>query len=210
MMTDEGSEGDQQRFWMRGKGSHSSKIFISFIFVIIIMVIIVLSVGAYGYMSWQEWKRGPQITVTQGLFELQDDNDTDLANFTVHITMMNEGQENSDDIRFEWLIMEGSESSDNIYIQKDSMMIGVLEKGEESEFTFDIRVEPGLYTLAYRAYDGDIFSYEARQSLDVTEGDATGAPETVTVPEFPSVVIPILAVIVIFIFFRRTYNEKGK
>ncbi|MGM0510040.1 MAG: hypothetical protein ACQESD_02800 [Thermoplasmatota archaeon] len=209
-MTDEGSEGDQQRFWMKGKGSHSSKIFVSFILVIIIMVIIVLSVGAYGYMSWQEWKRGPQIRVTQGLFELREDNDTDLANFTVHITMINEGQEKSEDIEFEWLIMEKSDSKENIYLQKDSMMLGILEKGEEREFTFDISVEPGLYTLAYRAYDGDIFSYEARQSLDVTEGDATGAPETTSVPEFPSVVIPILAVIVIFIFFRRTYNEKGK
>ncbi len=208
-MTDEGSEGDQQRFWMRGKGSHSSKIFVSFILVILIMVIIVLSVGAYGYMSWQEWKRGPQVTVTQGLFELHEDNETDLANFTVHITMINEGQEKSDDIEFEWLIMEASDSSDNIYIQKDSMMLGVLEKGEEREFTFEINLEPGLYTLAYRAYDGDIFSYEARQSLDVTEGDATGAPETVTVPEFPAVILPVFAVIAIFVFFRRLlYEEK--
>lgn len=209
-MTDEGSEDDHQRFWMRGSGERSNSIFISFMIVIVIMVLIVVSMGVYGYLSWQEWKRGPQIRVTEGLFESKG-NDGDVKNFTVHLTLINEGQKKSQDINFEWIIMERGDANDNIYVQKDSKTVDVLEEDEEREFTFNISLESGRYTTAYRVYDDQLFSYEARQTLDVTLDDATSnEPETVSVPEFPVVIVPVLAVIALFILFRRKKYEKSE
>lgn len=211
---EEGNEEEEPRFWERGGEGSSSHIFVSFVVVTILMVIIVLSAGAYGYYSWQDWKKGPQIVVQEGEFEPIGAAGENHTQFTVHTTVKNEGEGSSGDLRLEWFVMRQGMADRNIYLQRGDKDIPSLEKGERGEVSFDLNLSNGGdkrgYILSYRVYEEGRFSHEARQSLEVSQGEApTGTePETESVPEYPFIMIPVVSLLAIFLMLRKVYPKK--
>lgn len=207
-MTDREGNEEKMRFWERKSGSESRYILIAFITMIVIMMIVVISMGAYGYYSWQEWKSGPKIRVQEGLFEF-DEPTGDEANITVHLTVINNGEKKSGDIELEWLIMELDRADDNILFSRGSVSFEPVGPSQREEVQFNTTLGVGDYMLAYRVYDDGLFSYEARQSLEVTSSDVEqGEAKTEEVPEFPSLVIPVLSVLVLLIIYRKRYHGR--
>ncbi len=202
-------EGDSKRFWQNKGDERSQFIFVSFVAVILIMLVVMLSTGAYGYYSWQEWKRGPQIRVDEGLFEFNNNETNEGADITIHLTLINQGERGSGSITLEWLIMERVEANDNIIFDNGNILIPSMNPETSRKETFDVSLPQGEFVLAYRVYDDQLFSYEARQNLIVRADDvSSGSPETVSVPEFSMILVPVVAIITMFIILRSWYHKR--
>ncbi len=205
--TRNGEEGDPKRFWQSKTDERSQFIFISFVLVIIFMLIVVISMGAYGYYSWLGWKEGPQIRVDEGLFEFSMNDTHPEADITIHLTLINQGEKESGSVRLEWLVMESTDAKDNIVFESGSLMFQPITSESTRKETFDVSLPQGDYVIAYRVYDDQLFSYEARQNIFVRSDDVSSeSPETISVPEFPVLMVPILIILLIFALYRRRYS----
>lgn len=201
------------RFWHTRTDSRSKHILIAFISVTIFMGIVVASVGAYGYFSWQEWKRGPQIRVEEGLFEFKTSDTPGEADVTVHISLVNQGRKTSDHITLEWLIMPAEKSHENMVIHNGSAELSNIIEGGKSRESFNITLQENDYVLAYRVYEGGLFSHEARQSIKVGPDDVGHEmPDTISVPEFSSLLLPIIVMLLIVfnLIFRRRHHGRRR
>lgn len=216
-MVEEESNNDEKRYWRKGNKKSTETLFLSFIVVTIALVIIVSSVGIFSYLKWQDMKEGPKIRAEKALFEFKENDDNQTANITCHLTLKNKGEKKSEDLNLEWIIMDKNQSSDDIYILKNSKDVDPISKNGEDSTKFDIKLKPGDYTIAYRIYEDELFSYEGRQDITVTkddveeytdpeeyrEGEGAGTPMIST----PLVVVVLL--ISVFIYsIRRNKHEN--
>ncbi len=200
---------DRRRFWQTRSEGRSQFIFIGFVGVTILMAIVVTATGAYGYYSWQEWRKGPQIRIEEGLFEFHEGDTPGEADIRVHITLINQRSKESGDITLEWLIMDSADSRDNIVLREGSKEINPMPAESTGEETFDISLGEGNYVISYRVYDDELFSYEARQNIYVGREDVEhDVPDTVTIPEYPFAFIPVILMILLICVFRRRYHDR--
>ncbi len=202
-------EGDSKRYWQSKGEERSQLIYVSFVIVIVLMLVVVVSMGAYGYYSWQEWKRGPQIRVEEGLFEFRVNEVDEKADITVHLSLINQGERDSGDIKLEWLVMERRDVNNNLLLENGSASIAPITSESTRKEAFDISLSQGDYVIAYRVYDDQLFSYEARQNIFVRQDDVSSeSPDTVSVPEFSQLILPIIVVLLLFIVYRRRYHDR--
>ncbi len=216
-MVEEEDNTDEKRYWKKGNKKSTETLFLSFIVVTIALVIIVASVGIFSYLKWQDMKEGPKIRAEKALFEFEENSDNKTANITCHLTLKNKGKKKSEDLNLEWIIMDRDQSSDDIYIIKDSKSVETISKDGEDRTKFDMKLEPGNYTIAYRVYEDELFSYEGRQDITVTKDDV----EEYTDPEkyregegagTPMISAPLVIIVLLISVFiyslRRDKHEN--
>ncbi len=195
--------------WQTEGDKRSQYIFIGFVAVTIIMLAVVIITGAYGYYSWQEWKRGPQIGVEEGLFEFHGNGEPGVADITVHVTLVNQGKRDSGTLTLEWLVMEEDASMDNRFITSGSKGLTGIHQEENRRESFDVTLGEGEYIMVYRVYEDDLFSYEGRQRITVGPEDVEHEePDTVTVPEFPHIMIPVILILIIVYILKRSSHDR--
>ncbi len=176
-MVEEKDSEEDQKYWKSSTNKSSERLFLTFVTVFIIMLIITVSLGVYTFIRYQELHERPKIRAENALFEFENTT-TDEANITVHLTLVNEGEKKSGDLTLEWILMEKEREDENIFLIKGEKDIEPIERDGEQEVTFDLRLKQGDFTIGYRTYDEDIFSYEGRQDIQVTEDDVSeGIPE---------------------------------
>lgn len=217
-MVEEENNNDEDRYWKRGNKKSTETLFLSFVIVTVALVIIVASVGIFSYIKWQEMKEGPKIRAEEALFEFKENDDNKTANITCHITLINKGEKNSEDLELEWIIMNKSESSDDIYILKDKKSVEAISKNGKDRTKFDMKLEPGNYTISYRIYEENLFSYEGRQDITVKQGDVEeysdpekykeGDAEDTPMISSPILIIVILVSVFIYTIMRRRKHEN--
>ncbi len=206
---DDDIEEDKQHFWHTRSEKRSNYIFIGFVTVTILMAVVVISTGVYGYYSWQEWRKGPQVRIEEGLFEFRENGTQGEVDITVYITLINHGPKESGELTLEWLIMKSVDSPDNIVLREGSKVLPHISTESTSSETFDISLPEGDYVIAYRVYEDQLFSYEARQNINVGPEDVEhDSPDTVMVPEFSSLFIPLILVLLLFYIIRRRYYHR--
>jgi len=210
----EGSAMDEKRYWERTGDDSSHRLMIMFVLVIIGMLIILIVMGGYGYAKLQEWKERPRIQVEEGLFKFHHNRSVgEKVNITVYLTLENKGEEDADGLTLEWIIMNRSKQYNNIFIDREERSIDPIPKDTESEVTFNLTLPKGYYTIAYRTYEHGYFSYEGRQSFEVTEEDLPeqldGADSEKTGADDSPALSTGLFLIVIFIYaiYRRKQDE---
>ncbi|MFO7991258.1 MAG: hypothetical protein R6U61_03060 [Thermoplasmata archaeon] len=209
MAGEENDKEEKHRYWQRGEEGRSSKIFITFLVIFVLLLIVVLSMGVYGYLSWMDYKKGPQVEIKNAYFQFQDSDGTN-ASFTVDVVVINEGKKSTGEIIVEWMLMESVGAGHNHFLKKGTNSIDGLDVDEEEEVTLDFNVSVGRYILAYRAYQEGLLSYEYRQFLEVSESEVSeGEPEAETIPEFSSLFIPISIVIILFVIYKRRQSGQN-
>ncbi len=190
----------------------------SFVTVSIVMLIVVVSLGVYTYISWQSLKERPELKAEEAQFKFHDAT-KEGANITVHLTLLNEGDEDAQSLRLEWLIMKREDSSTNIVYEDGNKFISELKSGNSKEVTFKLSLPESNYTVAYRTYEDGLFTYEGRQDFFVREEDTDrGSPgaedesEGAGADGTPMISTPIiLIVVVVYSVFRWSiYNEKDR
>lgn len=214
-MVEEEDTSDADRYWKRGNKKSSETLFLSFVVVTVALVVIVASVGIFSYIKWQDMKEGPKIRAEEALFEFKENEDNKTANITCHLTLINKGEKNSENLELEWIIMNKSESSDDVYILKDKKNVEPISKNGEDRTKFDMRLEPGNYTISYRVYEENLFSYEGRQDITVTQDDVEEYSDPKRYKEgdaedTPMISSPILIIIVLVSVFIYTIIRGKK
>ncbi len=215
-MEKEGGNGEK-RYWQKEGDKSSRNLFLSFIAVTIVMAIIVVSLGVYTYVSWQSLKERPKLRAEEAQFEFHNATKKG-ANITVHLTLVNQGEENADSLRLEWLVMKKVNSSENIVFQNGGKQLSGLKSGSSKEVTFKIILPKSEYTIAYRTYEDELFTYEGRQDFFVTAEDAErGSPGAKKESEgagagTPMISTPIfIAILAIYSIYRWwIYDEKDR
>lgn len=215
MVEEKGSE-DNQKYWRSSSNKSSERLFLTFVTVFIIMLIITVSLGIYTFIRYQELHERPKIRAENALFGFEN-TQTEEANITVHLTLVNEGEKKSGDLKLEWIVMEKEREDENTFLTKGEKDIEPIDKDGEQEVTFDLKLQQGDYTIGYRTYDEDIFSYEGRQDIQVTEEDVTedipedekeGLDEDTPMISGPIALIVIVLVAVLWSKIRRRGDDE--
>lgn len=211
---DKRKEDTPDRYWERTGDDSSHRLMIIFVSVIIAMLVILIVMGGYGYAKLQEWNERPRIQVEEGLFKFHhDQNTSEGVNITVHLTLMNKGEEDADDLTLEWIIMNSSKQYHNIFMERAERPIDPIPKNTESEVTFNLTLPKGAYTIAYRTYEEGYFSYEGRQSFEVTAEDIPETQEGADdeksgADEAPGLSTAVLIILItIYAIYRRKSHE---
>lgn len=218
-----GSEGKNEgdRYWQKEGDKKSKSIFLSFIVVTVVVLLLVVSLGVYTYISWRDLKERPDLRAEEGKFFFHDPtNATEgKANITVHLTLVNEGEEKAESIELEWFVMEQQNSSDNIIFTEGNRSIPSIKRGSSKEITFKLLLPEGDYKIAYRTYEEDLFTYEGRQDFMVNEDDIKrGTPGASDEDEgagaedggaIPMISTPLfLLIIVLYAVFRWRFKDE--
>ncbi|MFO7791561.1 MAG: hypothetical protein R6W73_01080 [Candidatus Saliniplasma sp.] len=218
-MVDEKGSDDGQKYWKSSTNKSSERLFLTFVTVFIIMLIITISLGIYTYMRYQELHERPQIRAEDALFEFKESTSSDEVNITVHLTLVNKGEEKSGDLTLEWIVMEFEREDENIFLIKEEKELEPMGKDEEREVRFDITLQEGSFTIGYRTYDEDIFSYEGRQDIEVTEDDVSegvpedekeGADEDGATPMLSAPIALIVIVITALLWSKMRRKKEGR
>ncbi len=135
------------------------------------MLVVVSAVAGYGYLRYRELAERPEIHVERGLFEFHREGEGDTVNITAHVTLVNRGDKDSGRLELEYLVMPANRASENIIISRGRVPVTPIGVDESVGVSFNLTLSVGDYRIAYRSYEDDFFSYEARQSLRVREDD---------------------------------------
>ncbi len=205
-------EEEDKPYWERTGSKSSQRLFLTFIAVVVIMLIIIVSLSIFSYMKWQDLKERPDIKAEEGLFEYVEATGDGKAKVRVHLTLVNQGEEKSEDLQLEWMIMNESEAHDDIFLDKGTTSVSAIPEGESREVTFDITLPRGEYIIAYRTYEDQLFSYEGRQYFRVTQEDTSrDKPEDEKEgagADTPMLPVTIFIAIVILLAIFRKYNRR--
>ncbi len=204
---------EKKRYWERSSGSASSKLMMGFILAVIVMLVVVSVVAGYGYIRYRELSRRPEIHVERGLFEFHREGEDDTVNITAHVTMVNRGDKDSGPLELEYMVMPADRASENIFISQDRFPVDSIDVDESIQVSFNLTLSVGNYRIAYRSYEDEFFSYEARQTLRVREDDI---PEDDIEDEyamdedmpFVSAGTMILIIIITAIVWRKKYDKR--
>ncbi|MEF8874991.1 MAG: CARDB domain-containing protein [Candidatus Thermoplasmatota archaeon] len=212
------SSGDD-RYWQKEGDRTSRNILLTFVTLTIVMAIVVISLGVYTYVSWQELKKRPNLRAQEARFEFQNATDGEV-NITVHLSLQNEGRKKAADPKLEWFIMKRNVSEDDIVFKEGNRSLSSLNSGEERDITFKVVLSKGEYRIAYRTYEDDLFTYEGRQDITVTQEDIERGSTGPTDEEdgagagagVPMISTPVILVILVLCAVLRwwIYDEKDR
>ncbi len=214
-----GKEGENEKdpYWRKEEDKKSKNIFLSFVAVTVVILLLVVSLGVYTYISWRDLQERPKLRAQEGKFEFHNATDG-KANITVHLTLVNEGEEKADSIDLEWFVMEQENSSDNVIFTEGNRSISSIKSGDSKDITFKLVLPKGAYKIAYRTYEEDLFTYEGRQDFMVKEEDTErGTPGASDEDDgagvggdgMPMISTPlILLIIVLYAVFRWRFKDE--
>ncbi len=203
----------EKRYWERSTSKKSSRLMISFIVSLIVMLVVVSVVAGYGYIRYRELSERPEIYVERGLFEFHREGGDDTVNITAYVTMVNSGDKDSGPLELEYMVMPADRASENIFIHQDRFPVDPIAVDESVQVSFNLTLSVGNYRMAYRSYEDDFFSYEARQGLRVKEDDI---PEDDIEDEyamdeetpFVSAATMILIIIITAVIWGKKYDKR--